>query len=89
MDKNAYIDYLSTCLAFLDADLKAEEAVVQIEQGLTLYSSNARLIYLVRIATFENMTGNMPTNTRSCVIQVTSNSPHEAAYAQMSDWEPL
>ena len=89
MATNAYINYLNACLAFLDADLQPDEAVIQIEQGRTLYSRNTRLIYLVRIATFENMSGNTPKNTRSRVVQVASNPPHEATFAQMSDWEPL
>jgi hypothetical protein len=89
MSTNAYIGCLNTCLDFLDPSLQPDEDVIQIEQGQTLYGHNTCLFYLVRIATFQHMSGNTPTNPRYCVLRVTSNAPHEVTLAKMSDWQPL
>jgi hypothetical protein len=89
MAENTYLDCLVECLSFLDVDLAAEESVLRIEQGQTLYSRNTLLIYRFQIGTFANPSGNKPTNIRYRTVQVTSNSPHAAAFAKDSDWTPL
>ena len=86
---NSYVECLKTCLDFVGGTLNRDEAVIQVEEGQTVYGKNVQLVYLVRIGTFEHMTGNMPINLRHCVVRVSSNAPHEANSAPMSFWVPL
>jgi hypothetical protein len=89
MAKNPSVDCVRACIVFVKDDLQFEESIIGIEQGQTEYSRNTMLFYKCEIATFENRSGNSPTNIRFRVVQVTSNSPHKASLADASKWIPF
>jgi hypothetical protein len=86
-------ELLQSCINSILSTLGDAEAIVGIRRGLTIFSKNAQIPFLIDIAHLDG-TGQATGTKRGLVALVTSNAPHQVQLVPTDTlpgvyWTPL